>query len=127
MPSTRTIVFEIAQSFRSKMTLTENWSRMSPFSSLSTTTLTLISIFYSPLATSAFVTVKPAYRSNPPTEAQLIAHVASRLPKQSIPSIIYISDEVEIERNINGKVVKTSIKARMGDIWTQRKNQKAKL
>ena len=53
----------------------------------------------------AMVTIKPVSLKNPPTEAELIARVASQLPKHCTPVMVIIADS--IPRNANGKLVRS--------------------
>lgn len=64
------------------------------------------------------VTVKPTALDNPPTEAELIARVASQLPKHCTPVMVIIASS--IPRNVNGKLVKKEVKETLKGFWEER-------
>lgn len=65
---------------------------------------------------------------NKVTEAELIALVASLLPKHCVPVLVDIR-EVTLPRNGVGKTVKADLKVELNKIWQERNggNRKAKL
>lgn len=72
----------------------------------------------------AFVTIKDQFRGNPPTEAELIAHVRTILPRHAVPVMVVVDPVGEIIRNATGKTLKSAIKIDVAKIWKQRTESK---